>query len=191
FIFLLTGLQARTVIGPARAVPWGKVVAIMALTTIVLIVARFVWVFPATYLPRWLIPSIARKDPSPPWQLPFMLSFTGVRGVVSLAAALAIPLTLANGAPFPNRDLILVITFGVIIVTLVGLGSALPLVIRWLGLARGGKEERLREQEEELKARFEMLDVAEARLQAIAAERSLPEEAAELLSTYHDNLRRQ
>ena len=106
--------------------------------------ARFVWVFPATYLPRWLIPAIARRDPSPPWQAPFMLSFTGVRGVVSLAAALAIPLTLANGAPFPHRDLILVITFGVIIVSLVGLGSALPAVIRWLGLARGGKEERLR-----------------------------------------------
>ena len=74
---------------------------------------------------------------------------------------------------------------------MVGLGSALPAVIRWLGLARGGKEERWREQEEELKARFEMLDVAEARLQAIAAERSLSDEAAELLSTYHDSLRRQ
>src|SRR5882724_3353653 len=71
FIFLLTGLQARTVIGSADAAPWAEVVAITALTTIVLIVARFVWVFPATYLPRWLIPSIARKDPSPSWQLPF------------------------------------------------------------------------------------------------------------------------
>ena len=106
-----------------------------------IIVARFVWVFPATYLPRWLSPPLARRDPSPPWQWPFVLSFTGVRGVVSLAAALAIPLTTASGAPFPDRDLILVITFGVIIVTLVGLGSALPAVIRWLGLAprrRGG-----------------------------------------------------
>jgi CPA1 family monovalent cation:H+ antiporter len=191
FVFLLTGLQARTVIESTDAASWREVLAITALTTIALIVARFVWVFPATYLPRWLIPSIGRSDPAPRWQAPFMISFTGVRGVVSLAAALAIPLTLANGEPFPNRDLILVITFGVIIVTLVGLGSALPSVIRWLGLARGGADERWREQESELQARFEMLDVAESRLQEIATERNLPEEAAALLSTYHDTIRRQ
>ena len=101
-----------------------------------MIAARFVWVFPATYLPRWLSPSLRRRDPSPPWQWTFVLAFTGVRGVVSLAAALAIPLTIASGAPFPQRDLILFITFGVIIITLVGQGLMLPSVIRWLGLAR-------------------------------------------------------
>src|SRR6185295_9430707 len=134
-------------------------------TTAIAIAARFVWVYPATYLPRWLSPSLRKRDPSPPWTYTFVIAFTGVRGVVSLAAALAIPLTLANGAPFPNRDLILFITFGVILLTLVGLGLMLPSVIRLLGLARGGREERWREQEEELKARSEMLDVAEARLQ--------------------------
>ena len=65
--------------------------------------------------------------------------------MVSLAAALGIPLTLANGALFPYRSRIFVATFGVIIVTLVGMGSLLPTVIRWLGLARGGAEERQRE----------------------------------------------
>jgi monovalent cation/hydrogen antiporter len=58
----------------------------------VVIVTRFVWMYPATYLPRWLIPALRRRDPSPPWQWPFVLAFTGVRGIVSLAAALAIPL---------------------------------------------------------------------------------------------------
>jgi CPA1 family monovalent cation:H+ antiporter len=96
------------------------VAAATLVTTVIVIVARFVWVFPATYLPRWLSPSLRRRDPSPPWQQPFVLAFTGVRGVVSLAAALAIPLTLANGAPFSDRDRILFITFGVIILTLVG-----------------------------------------------------------------------
>ena len=103
------------------------------LITLIVIVARFVWVFPATYLPRWLIPAVARRDPSPPWQSPFLISFIGVRGVVSLAAALAIPVTIAGGAPFPHRDLILFITFGVIILTLVGQGLMLPAVVRWLG----------------------------------------------------------
>ena len=81
--------------------------AAVLVTTAVVVAARFLWVFPATYLPRWLIPSLARRDPSPPWQFPFVLAFTGIRGVVSLAAALAIPFATASGAPFPDRDLIL------------------------------------------------------------------------------------
>src|SRR6185437_7128287 len=100
-----------------------------ALATIVVIVTRFIWMFPATYLPRWLIPAVRRRDPSPPWQYPFAIAFTGVRGVVSLAAALAIPYALANGQPFPQRDMILFVTFGVIIITLVGQGLTLPVVI--------------------------------------------------------------
>ncbi len=172
FVFLLTGLQARTLIETASVASWGELIGLTVLTTAVLIVARFVWVFPATYLPRWLIPAVGQRDPPPPWQFPFMLGFTGVRGVVSLAAALAIPLTLASGVPFPNRDLILIITFGVIILTLVGLGSLLPLLIRWLGLSRGGSEERKAEHAAELSARFETLDVAEKRLQEIAGSRA-------------------
>ena len=191
FVFLLTGLQARTLLADIHEFFWSELVAATALTTLIIIVARFVWVFPATYLPRWLSPKLARRDPSPPWQAPFLLAFTGVRGVVSLAAALAIPLTLANGAPFPYRDMILFVTFGVIVFTLIGLGSLLPAVIRWLGLARAGSEERRREQEAELNARFETIDSAERRLKAIAAERNLPAEATALLTTYQDVRRRQ
>ena len=73
--------------------------------------------------------------------------------VVSLAAALAIPLTAAGGAPFPHRDLILVVTFGVIIITLVGQGLTLPALIRWLGVGRHSKAEHRREQQAELDAR--------------------------------------
>jgi CPA1 family monovalent cation:H+ antiporter len=91
--------------------------------------------YPATYLPRWLFPAIRRKDPSPPWEVPFVLAFTGVRGIVSLAAALAIPFTIANGQTFPDRALIFFLTFSVILVTLVGQGLMLPSVIRALGLS--------------------------------------------------------
>ena len=75
-----------------RSPPW--------LSPRAVIVARFVWIFPTAYLPRWLVPPIRRRDPSPPWQWPFVLAFTGVRGIVSLAAALAIPFLTATGAPF-------------------------------------------------------------------------------------------
>jgi CPA1 family monovalent cation:H+ antiporter len=122
FVFLLTGLQVRTLIERAQEFPLGELLAVTAITAVIVIVARFVWVFPGTYGPRWLSPSLAKRDPSPPWQWVFVLAFTGVRGVVSLAAALAIPLTIASGGPFPHRDLILFATFGVIIITLVGQG---------------------------------------------------------------------
>ena len=64
-----------------------------------MIVARFVWMYPAIYVPRWLSASFRRRDPAPPWQWPFVLAFTGVRGIVSLAAALAIPFATADGPP--------------------------------------------------------------------------------------------
>src|SRR5262249_42606468 len=121
-VFLVTGLQARIIFERASSFPMQELIVATLLTTAIIIIARFIWIFPATYLPRWLIPAVARRDPSPPWQTPFILGFIGVRGVVSLAAALAIPFATTGGAPFPHRDLVLLITFGVIILTLVGQG---------------------------------------------------------------------
>src|SRR5262249_45251982 len=149
-----TGLQARTLIEEAQTFSIRDVVVATVLTTAIVIVARFVWMYPATYLPRWLWPALRKRDPSPPWQWPFVLAYTGVRGVGSLAAALAIPLTLANGQPFPYRDLILFTTFGVIILTLIGLGLTLPAVIRALGVAKDRVEENRRERDAELAARY-------------------------------------
>ena len=97
----------------------------------VIVVARFAWLYPATYLPRIMSRSLRKRDPAPPWQWPFTLAFTGVRGAVSLAAALALPFALANGDPFPYRDLILFVTFSLILVTLFGTGLALPPLVRW------------------------------------------------------------
>jgi Na+/H+ antiporter len=190
-VFLLTGLQARFLLEQANTFTTRELLTAVAVTTLIVIAARFVWMFPAVYLPRWLSPSLAKRDPSPPWQWAFVLAFTGVRGVVSLAAALAIPLTLASGAPFPNRELIIVVAFGVIIITLVGQGLMLPSVIRWLGLGRDGSAEREREHADELKARFAAIDLAEERLAAIAAERNLPAEVAALLHARHESRRQQ
>jgi Na+/H+ antiporter len=173
FIFLVTGLQTRTLWDEMHPGSMQHFLLVTVATALIVIVARFVWVFPATYLPRWLIPAIRRRDPSPPWQQPFVIAFTGVRGVVSLAAALAIPLTVASGAPFPDRDLILFVTFGVIVITLVGQGLLLPFVIRRLGLAHHGAAERKREHELEMDARSAALDASRRRLQALANEYSL------------------
>jgi Na+/H+ antiporter len=182
-VFLLTGLQARTLMDGAQAFSIADLLIATALVTAIVIAARFIWVFPATYIPRWVSPSLRKRDPSPPWQGPFLLSFTGVRGVVSLAAALAIPYALDNGQPFPHRDLILFVTFGVIIFTLVGQGLMLPKVVRRLGLIRLGSEEHLSEIKSELDARVAALEQVEKRLEKFVAERELPDEVVKLLRT--------
>jgi monovalent cation/hydrogen antiporter len=184
-VFLITGLQARTVIGRISHYPLSQLALSVAVTTAVVIVARFVWVFPATYLPRWLFPPVRKKDPSPPWQWPFALAFTGVRGIVSLAAALAIPFATATGQPFPYRDLILFLTFSVILITLVGQGLLLPWVIRALGLQHAGRKEREINRIEEYQARSEAVQAAIEQLQQLAAERNLSTDVIEAVRTQH------
>ena len=141
-VFLITGLQARTIANRIGEFPLSQLAVSIAVITVVAIVARFFWVFPAIYLPRWLFAPIRRRDPSPPWQWAFIVAFTGVRGIVSLAAALAIPFTTAAAQPFPYRDLILLLTFSLILITLVGQGLMLPWIIRMLGLSHAGRQER-------------------------------------------------
>jgi len=157
----------------------------------VIIGARFVWMFPATYAPRWLSAALARRDPSPPWQYPFLLAFTGVRGIVSLAAALAIPLSVADGSPFPERDLILFLTFVVILVTLVGQGLLLPAVIRWLGLANAGRQEHASDRIEEFGARRQAIEASLVRLDEIEKDKRLELDLLEHLRVQHrERLRR-
>jgi monovalent cation/hydrogen antiporter len=190
FVFLITGLQARTLIAGIHGVSTYDLAISAAVVCGVIIAARFIWLFPATYLPRWLIPSIARRDPSPPWQWPFALAFTGVRGIVSLAAALAIPFTTESGEPFPDRDRILFLTFSVILVTLVGQGLMLPAVIRALGLANAGRRERHADRIEEFGARRQAIEAARRRLDELGAERDLSEDILRPLRAHlRDQLR--
>jgi monovalent cation/hydrogen antiporter len=185
-IFLVMGLQARTIFERIGSLPVSELVLSILLIIAVAIVARFVWVYPAVYVPRWLSPRLARRDPTPPWQWSFVLAFIGVRGVVSLVAALAIPLTTATGASFPSRDLILAITFGVIVFTLAGQGALLPSVVRWLGLADDTLAEREREHRAEVQARWRALSVAEGRLNELEAAGSVPPEILDALRLRHE-----
>ena len=178
-LFLITGLQARAIVAHVGSYSVSQLATSALLLTAVVIVARFVWTFPAIYLPRWLIPAIRRADPSPPWQWAFALSFTGVRGVVSLVAALAIPLTTPSGAPFPQRDLILFLTFCVILVTLVGQGAVMPAVMRSLGLANASRRERLADSIAEQEARREAAQTAVKLFDRIAKEKALPKNFVE------------
>ena len=184
-LFLLTGFQMRLLFERSKAFPLDDILIATALVTVMVVITRFAWVFPATYLPR-LIERVRRRDPSPPWQWVFVLSFTGVRGAVSLAAALALPFALPGGGAFPHRDLILFVSFGVIFITLVGFGLGLPPVVRWLGVAQAGRDERVAELESEIAARREALGVALKSLDAIADNRDLSDEVIRLLRARHE-----
>jgi hypothetical protein len=114
-----------------------------------------------------------------------VIAFTGVRGAVSLAAALALPFALPGGEGFPYRDLILFVSFGVIFITLVGLGLGLPLVVRWLGVAQGRPRRAHREHEAEIAARREALAALKS-LDAITDDRELSDEVVKLLRARHE-----
>jgi len=184
-LFLLTGLQMRSLFEKSAAFPLQEILFATALVTAMIIIGRFAWVFPATYLPR-LFERVRRRDPSPPWQWVFVIAFTGVRGAVSLAAALALPFALPNSEAFPYRDLILFVTFGVILITLVGLGLGLPLVVRLLGISQAGLHEHRAELESEIAARREALGVALKSLDDITDDRELSDEVVKLLRARHE-----
>jgi NhaP-type Na+/H+ or K+/H+ antiporter len=105
------------------------------------ILLRLVWVYPATYMPRWFSKRIRQREPRPSMRLVTVVAWSGMRGVVSLAAALALPLTVGS-APFPNRDMIIFLTFSVIFATLVIQGISLPHLIKWLGIKPSEEEQR-------------------------------------------------
>jgi monovalent cation/hydrogen antiporter len=184
-VFLLTGLQARIVVDRLGGGGWERLLLAGLVTSAVVVVVRFVWVFPATYLPRRLSPALRARDPLPPWQFPVLIGFTGIRGGVSLAAALSIPLTLGD-TPFPGRALVLFATFCVILVTLVGQGGALPWVIARLGLADAGRAEAAEAKRREVAARVAGVDAALARLDELEREGAPAAAVAMLRRTYQD-----
>jgi len=139
FVFILIGLQLPTIIKELEGYSIGEAILYAVIISILTIIIRIIWVFPGAYLPRVLLKSIRDKEPRPTWQTVFLVAWSGMRGVVSLASALAIPLTL-NGNAFPHRNLILFITFIVILFTLVVQGLSLKPLIRILNIRVNEKE---------------------------------------------------
>ena len=163
-VFILIGLQLLEILQRLAAdhLPVRLLIFYAVSITVAVTILRVLWVVPATYLPRLLFKRICRHDPYPKWQHVAIVAWTGMRGVVSLAAALALPITTANGDLFPGRDLILFLTFVIIFATLVLQGLSLPFLIRWLGVEDDGAIET-----EERQARLLANQAALAKLQEI------------------------
>ncbi|MGA2190316.1 MAG: Na+/H+ antiporter [Steroidobacteraceae bacterium] len=174
--FFLTGLQSRVVLEGPDAGEWSRRLLAAAITVVVVILIRFVWVFPATYLPS-LLRGRRMAVSRPPWQETFLISFTGIRGVVSLVAALSIPQWVGSD-PFPDRDLILFVTFCVILASLLGQGASLPRLIRFLGLDRAGVREADAAKHDEVIARVVGIEAALERLGALEQAGAISRSAA-------------
>jgi monovalent cation/hydrogen antiporter len=173
-IFILIGLQLDRVVNNLDEFTAGELILYAVLVSVTVVVVRVIWVFPATYVPRWVSRRLRERDPSPPWRSVSIIAWTGMRGVISLAAALSLPFQTASGAPFPGRDLIIFLTFCVILATLVVQGLSLPLLIRALGL----EDDRIGEKEE-TKGRIKVADAALQRLDELMEEDWVREDTAE------------
>lgn len=184
-IFLLTGLQAPSIMDHLELAEWQRIAIAAVSVSAMVIAVRFVWVFVGTYLPRLVWPPLRKRDPAPSWQSVFIIAFTGIRGVVSLAAVLSIPLMVGD-AVFPERGLLLLVTFSVILVTLVGQGFSFAWVIQKLGLVDEGRREADREKRQEVGARLASIDAALARLDDMEGAVSSPETVAQLKRRHND-----
>jgi Na+/H+ antiporter len=187
FVFILIGLQLPEVLYALSDanIPAPRLVWYALLTSITVIAIRILWVFPATYLPRLIFRKLCRNDPYPRWQHVTIVAWMGMRGVVSLAAAMALPFSTQDGKPFPGRDLILFLTFIVILVTLVVQGLSLPPLIRWLGIEDDGASEK-----EERDARLKANQAALGKLNGTNASDPAHIDALERLRIeYEDHIR--
>jgi CPA1 family monovalent cation:H+ antiporter len=164
-LFTLIGLQLPVILDELDPYSTGELLWWAAAVTLTVILARLLWVYAAAWLPRRL--SRRRREREPPQNAQLaVIWWSGMRGAVSLAAALAIPISIDTGGPFPGRSLILFLTFAVIVGTLVVQGLTLPAVIRLCRLEDDGAEEA----REEARARIEAAEAALARLDELLEE---------------------
>ncbi|WP_061084044.1 Na+/H+ antiporter [Chryseobacterium indologenes] len=128
-VFVLIGLELPDIVNGLGEISVVKGIEYGLIISCIVIVVRLLWIYPVAHIPRWLSEK-ARRDPSPGWKNPLIIGWAGMRGVVSLATALSIPVMMNSQAEFPMRNLIIFITFVVIFVTLVFQGLTLPLIIK-------------------------------------------------------------
>ena len=174
-LFGLVGLQLEPILDQLNQTPGARLIGYAALLWLVVTGARLLYGPPIAHIPRWLSPRLRERDPAPPWQFTAFVAWAGMRGGVTLAAALAIPLETDAGTPFPDRSLIIFLAFTVVLSTLVIQGLTLPWVVHFLGLEED-HEDILRE---EATARIRSAEAALERLEELVDEDWVRPETAE------------
>lgn len=175
FVFGLVGLQLQPILDELSGLSWQELLSYAALVWAVVVLIRMVYGPPIAYIPRWIWPGLRERDPVPSWPFIAFIAWAGMRGAVTLAAALAIPLETDSGAPFPDRSLIIFLAFSVVLGTLVLQGLTLPGLVRLVGL----EEDPADELREEAKARIHASEAALERLDELVEEGLVREDTAE------------
>jgi len=183
-IFMLVGLELPRVMVALRTHTLRELLAIVLATTLVCILVRFVWVFISIYIGGTNDGARGSRS-ARHWKKPFFVAWAGLRGADSLVIALALPLTTRSGTPFPSRDLIIFVTFGVIFVTLVLQGFSLAPLVRHLGLEDDEGEAR-----EERVARVAMADAALDTLHELERREDIPKEVVAKMRAEYQHRRR-
>jgi CPA1 family monovalent cation:H+ antiporter len=184
--FILIGLQLPTIARSLAGRPIADLILYAGLVSLAVIVIRILWTFPGAYLP-FLVPYVRRHEVFPRARNVSVTAWSGMRGAVSLAAALALPASIPGGPWFGDgggRDLVLYLTFSVILVTLVLQGLSLPVLLRLLRVTGDGGEER-----EEKIARLRSIEAAELRLEELAGAEWAREEQVGYLRNYYKKRR--
>jgi monovalent cation/hydrogen antiporter len=166
-IFIFIGLTLNDALDRLSAYPSLELAGLAIAVSLTAILVRFLWVFPASYISRWWSLSLSRPDPSPPWQHLTIISWSGMRGIVSLVAAVALPVTIQSGEPFPYREMVIFLSFAVILATLVLQGLTLAPLIRRLGVGADCAVEQ-----EELLARLKTTHAGLVEVERLAGDSS-------------------
>jgi len=182
-VFILVGLELPVAVAALREYAMGTLAVAALAVSVAAVLVRMVWVIPGTYLVRGGMRMLGRPERMPPLRSVVFIGWAGLRGADSLVIALSLPLTVASGAPFPGRDLILFLTFAVIFVTLVVQGLSLKAVIRALGLKPDPESAR-----EMSAARARLAVVGLEALDACAAEQPGAEDAKKALRLKYEHV---
>ena len=185
-LFVLIGLQLPVVLDSLTGQPLSELLGYAALVSVVVIGTRFAWSFTVPYIVRALDRRPGQRERRVGAAARAVIAWSGLRGAVSLATALALPLETDAGAPLPGRDLIVFVTFAVVLVTVVGQGLTLPALIRRLGVAADGRDE----EHEELVARLTASKAALTELEVMAGEGWADDEPLDRARQYYEQRKR-
>jgi CPA1 family monovalent cation:H+ antiporter len=184
-LFLLIGMQMPSILDDLSGDSTADLISWALLISFTVVAVRVLWQFTAVYVIRAVDRREVQRLRRSRWQERLAVGWAGMRGAVSLAAALAVPLETDSGAPFPERDLIIFLAFSVILVTLVGQGLTLGPLIKWLGVEDDGSEER-----EEVQARTRVAEAALSRLEELSSEDWVQDDTVERVRGMYEYRRR-
>lgn len=177
FIFALIGLELPSVVNTLSSFSITTLLYYGVVVSSVVMLVRLASIYPFAYIPRALFPSIARKDPMPSWQFLLGLGWTGMRGIVSLAAALAIPEFARSGLSISHLDLIVFLTYFVVVTTLIIPSATLPVLIKWLKLT--SKSEMNYKMKQEASARIKIFNEIVKMTSLLAEKENIPPKVLE------------